>query len=219
MTCRTGCRRSEKNLVDASSPFRATGKTLRPRIETLSVLLMKYQWSREPKWNRARVSTAFTLAFRRTQIAISALNTKITRASCRRCAGTVVPRAEHFGDLITADHKILSEESESRNNHRYAAWWYKIWQTQWSQSYPCKTKNFAGKHKGACKSSWNPRGNQKVIYTDNSLECGKSCEEIILESLYVKRHTDQKTNGIAESAVRRVKEVTSCGTVAIRSGQ
>ena len=46
--------------------------------------------------------------------------TKIMRASCRRRAGTVVPRAEIFGDLISMDHKILSEESESRNNHRYA---------------------------------------------------------------------------------------------------
>ena len=35
--------------------------------------------------------------------------TKITRASCRRRAGTVVPRAENFGDLTTADHKVLSE--------------------------------------------------------------------------------------------------------------
>ena len=40
------------------------------------------------------------------------LKTKITRSSCRRRAGTVVPRVEHFGDLITAYHKILSEESE-----------------------------------------------------------------------------------------------------------
>ena len=48
------------------------------------------------------------------------LKTKITRASCRRRTGTVVPRAEHVGDLITADHKVLSEEIESRNNHRYA---------------------------------------------------------------------------------------------------
>ena len=46
--------------------------------------------------------------------------TKITRVSCRRSAGTVVPRAEHFGYLITVDDKVLSEESESRNNHRYA---------------------------------------------------------------------------------------------------
>ena len=48
------------------------------------------------------------------------LKTKITRASCRSRAGTVVPRAEHFGDLITADHKVLSKGSESRNNHRHA---------------------------------------------------------------------------------------------------
>ena len=46
--------------------------------------------------------------------------TKITRAPCRRCIGRVEPRAENFGDLITADHKIVSEGCESRNNHRYA---------------------------------------------------------------------------------------------------
>ena len=31
--------------------------------------------------------------------------TKITRAPCRRRNGGAVPRAENFGDLITADHK------------------------------------------------------------------------------------------------------------------
>ena len=31
-----------------------------------------------------------------------------------------VARAENFCDLTTADHKFLSEGSESRNNHRYA---------------------------------------------------------------------------------------------------
>ena len=48
------------------------------------------------------------------------MRTKITRASCRKRTGTAVPRAEHFGDLITADHKVLSDNCESRNNHRYA---------------------------------------------------------------------------------------------------
>ena len=33
------------------------------------------------------------------------LKTQITRAFCRRRAGTVVPRAQNFGDLISADHK------------------------------------------------------------------------------------------------------------------
>ena len=31
--------------------------------------------------------------------------TKITRATCRRRTGEAVPRAEKFGDLMTADHK------------------------------------------------------------------------------------------------------------------
>ena len=46
--------------------------------------------------------------------------TKITRAPCRRRVGRVVLRAENFGDLITADHKVLREGYESRDNHRYA---------------------------------------------------------------------------------------------------
>ena len=41
--------------------------------------------------------------------------TKITRAPCRRRIGGAVPRAEFFGDFITADHKVLSEGCESRN--------------------------------------------------------------------------------------------------------
>ena len=46
--------------------------------------------------------------------------TKITRAPCRRRNGGAVPRAENFGDLITADRKVPSDSCESRNNHRYA---------------------------------------------------------------------------------------------------
>ena len=48
------------------------------------------------------------------------LRTKITRAPCRTRNGGAVPRAENVGDLIRADHKVLSENCESRNNHRYA---------------------------------------------------------------------------------------------------
>ena len=63
------------------------------------------------------------------------LKTKITRAFCRRRTGTVVPRAEHVGYLITADHKMLSEEGESRNNHRKTVVVQDL-ATQWIQSYP-----------------------------------------------------------------------------------
>ena len=65
--------------------------------------------------------------------------TKITRAPCRRRNGGAVLRAENFGDLITADHKVLSENCESRNNHRYAVVVQDL-ATQWIQAYPCMTK-------------------------------------------------------------------------------
>ena len=39
--------------------------------------------------------------------------TKITKAPCRRRNSGAVPRAENFGDLTTADHKVLSENCES----------------------------------------------------------------------------------------------------------
>ena len=75
----------------------------------------------------------------RTEIARSAKRTKITRAPCRRRKGEAVPRAVNFDDLIAADHKVLSDNCESRNNHRYAV----VVQdpaTQWIQAYPCNNK-------------------------------------------------------------------------------
>ena len=68
------------------------------------------------------------------------LRTNMTRASCRRRAGQALLRAEKFGDLMTADHKVLNEGCESRDNHR----WLVVVQdlaTQWTQSFPCKTKS------------------------------------------------------------------------------
>ena len=40
---------------------------------------------------------------------ICMMRTKITSALCRRRTGEAVPRAEKFGDLITADYKVLNE--------------------------------------------------------------------------------------------------------------
>ena len=85
--------------------------------------------------------------------------TKITRAPCRKRTGPAVPRAENFGDLITADHNVLSKGCESRNNHRYAIVVQDL-ATQWIQSYPCKQK-LHRKQKRAYKSSWSQRGNLK----------------------------------------------------------
>ena len=81
--------------------------------------------------------------------------TKITRAPCRRRNGEAVPRAVNFGDLISADHKVLSDNCESRNNHRHAVVVQDL-ATQWIQAYPCRNKN-SQETREACKSSWNPK--------------------------------------------------------------
>ena len=47
-----------------------------------------------------------------------------------------IPRSEKYGDLTTAEHKILSEGCESRSNHRYAVV-VQVPATQWN---PCQTK-------------------------------------------------------------------------------
>ena len=53
-----------------------------------------------------------------------------------------------------------------------------------------------------------PERKPKVIYTDNSLEFGKVCEDLSWNHCTSTPHRSE-TNGIAERAVRRVKEGTS----------
>ena len=60
-----------------------------------------------------------------------------------------------------------------------------------------------------------PTRKPKVIYTDNSLEFGKSSEELSWNHSTSTPHRSE-TNGIAERAVRRVKEATSA--VLLQSG-
>ena len=102
--------------------------------------------------------------------------TKIARASCRRRIGRVEPRAEIFGYLISADHKIVSEGCESRHNHRHAVVVQDL-ATQWIQSYPCKTKTSQETERSLHKFM-EPNRIPKVIYTDHSLEFGEACEDL-----------------------------------------
>ena len=48
--------------------------------------------------------------------------TKITRAPCRKRNDGAVFRAENFGDLMTADHKVFSESCESRTIIDMQSW-------------------------------------------------------------------------------------------------
>ena len=142
------------------------------------------------------------------------LRTQITRASCRKRTFTVVPKAEHVGDLITADHKVLSEGCESRNNHRYAVMVQDL-ARQWVQSYPCKTKNFSGDPEepdevpGADKET-------KSHFHWQFLGIWQVLRGIVQESLYV--NTTQIRNkwdwwGSSSQGKRR----DICGAIAVRS--
>ena len=130
----------------------------------------------------------------------------MTGAPCRRRIGGAVPRAEIFGDLKTADHKVLSQSCESRNNHRYAIVVQDL-ATQWIQLYPCKTKT-SQETQRSLQKFLEPNRKPKVIYTDNSLEFGKACEVLSWNHCTSTPHRSE-THGIAERAVRRVKEGTS----------
>ena len=132
--------------------------------------------------------------------------TKNTRAPCRRRIGGAVPRAENFGDLITADHKVLCESCESRNNHRYAIVVQDL-ATQWIRSYPCKTKT-SQETQRSLQKFLEPDRKPKVIYGDKSMEFGKACEDLSWNHCTSTPHRSE-TNGIGERAVCRVKEGTS----------
>ena len=69
-----------------------------------------------------------------------------------------------------------------------------------------QNKNFSGNTKKLAKVPADR--NPKVIYTHNSLELGKACEDLSWNHCTSTPHRSE-TNGIAERAVRRVKEGTS----------
>ena len=114
---------------------------------------------------------------------------------------------KNFGDLITAGHKVLSEGCESRNKRRYAIAVQDL-ATQWIQSYPCKTKT-SQETQRSLQKCLEPNRKPKVNYTDNSFE------DLSWNHCTSTPHRSE-THGIAERAVRRVKEGASA--VLLQSG-
>ena len=134
--------------------------------------------------------------------------TKITRSPCRRRKGEAVLRAENFGDF---DNNVLSDNCESRNNHRYAFVVQDL-ATQW----PCKNKT-SQETQRSLQKFLEPERKPKVIHIDNSLEFGKACEDLSWNHCTSTPHRSE-ANGIVERAVRRVKEGgCCCRIVAFRS--
>ena len=128
---------------------------------------MKYLWSLRLREVRIWVNIMLKLISLRTEIARSVRRPKLQGPPCRRRNGEAVPRAANFGDLITADHKVLSDNCESRNNHRYAVVVQGL-ATQRIQSCPCKTKT-SQKTQRSLQKFLEPERKSKVIDTDNSL--------------------------------------------------
>ena len=117
------------------------------------------------RWEASiRISTKTQLP--KDQIAKYAGGPKITRA---RISNHTL-RAEKFRDLTTADHKVLKEECESRNSHRYVVI-VPDSAMQWLQTLSGKTKTSRETEKSSRKLL-EPKEN----YTDNALEFGKVCE-------------------------------------------
>ena len=158
------------------------------------------------------MSTVLSVTSLKTEIARSVRGPKLLGPRRRRIGGAV-PSAENFCDLITADHKVLSESCESRNNHRLAVVAQDL-ATQWIRSHPCKTKSSQETQRSLLKFL-EPDRKPKVIYTDNSLEFGKACQDLSWNHCTSTPHRSE-TNGIAERAVRRAKEGTSA--VFLQSG-
>ena len=84
--------------------------------------------------------------------------------------------------------------------------------TQWLQSNPCKTKTCQETEKSLHKFL-EPSAKPQVTCTDNSVEFGKASEEVSWNHCASAPHP---SDGVAERAVRRIKEGTSA--VLLQSG-
>ena len=155
----------------------------------------------------------FILISPKTEIARSVSGPRLQGLRAEDAMAKPYLEPQNLGDLIAADHKVLSDNCESRNNHRYAVVVQDL-ATQWIQAYPCKNKT-SQETQRSLQKFLEPERKPKVIYTDNSLEFGKACEDLSWNHCTSTPHRSE-TNGIAERAVRRVKEGTSA--VLLQSG-
>ena len=156
------------------------GETWCRGVQILPVRFINLEWSREHTWNRVRVSTVYLRTFRR----IRSVKNAWRRKKQVLLAGDVLvqscPEWNIFGDLITTDHKILSEESESRNNHRYVVVVQDSILLVQNKNYPRDPRR-----------TWSEQGNQKSFTQTipwNLASLARNYPGIIVRQ----RHTDRK---------------------------
>ena len=138
---------------------------------------------------------------------------KIQNAACKTKADPALdalPEPEEFGDSLTADHAIINEDDKSRSNDRVALI-IQDRKTHWLQAYPFKTKG-RKTQSSAFRNSWalSVEPNMYTLITQGKLKAAMEELNVLHDTCIPHR---PQTNGIAERAVRRVKEGTTCTLV------
>ena len=132
--------------------------------------------------------------------------TKSTRARCKtrwKKRKRDTKRSEKFGDLITEDHDILIVGNESRCGHAHALVVQEDY-TSWIYGYPMKKMETTT----YLQRFLPPNQKPGIIPTDNSEELVTTCQGLQWHDDTSTPHRSE-TNGVAESAVRTVKEGTA----------
>ena len=124
-----------------------------------------------------------------------------------------LPEPKAFADAITADHKILNEDDESRSCDRVALICMDRF-TRWLQGYAANSKH-TDEVVRDLQRFLGPQVKPQHVYTDNSSEFVNALKELNWPHDTSTPHRPQ-TNGVIERAVRVVKEGTSC--VMVQSG-
>ena len=139
--------------------------------------------------------------------------TKITRAPCRRRNGEAVPRAVNFGNFDNSrsqgPKRQLRVSKQSSLRSRGAGFSHSM-----DPGVSVQKQNFTRNPEKLAKVLGTER-KLKVIYTDNSLEFGKVRQDLSWNHCTSTPHRSEII-GIAERAVRNVKEGTS--VVLLQSG-
>ena len=151
-------------------------------------------------------STVFFLTSRKIETAKSACEPKWFGHLAEDALANLFFEQQKFGDLMTADHfcpqwgRWISKQSPMRSRGTRSS-------HSMDSVQPCKTRTSQETDK-SLRKFLEPSEKPKVIYTDNSLEFGKSCEDWSWNHCTFNTHRSE-TNGTAERAVRSIKEGTS----------
>ena len=114
-------------------------------------------------------------------------------------------RSEKYDDF-TADHKIVSGEGRSHNNHRSGDC-AGLGHSMVEGFFHVKQK-LLRKRKKSLQTFLDPKPSPKVVSTDNSLDIGETCEDLLWNHCTSTPHRSE-TNNTAERPTRRVREGAS----------